>query len=146
MAEDSRVYTRFMTTPCYCTLLRSAARKATAIYDDALAPAGITVAQFRLLRILERQGPVSLTELGRLAELDRSTIGRNLRLLERMGLVHLASGADQREAVVDLDAGDEVTVFGDAPDAWDLASWAGTNAWQILTGVGPRVPRKYRGL
>jgi alanine racemase len=44
-----------------------------------------------------------------------------------------------------LAAGDEVTVFGDAPTAWDLAGWAGTNAWQILTGVGSRVPRRYTG-
>jgi alanine racemase len=42
-----------------------------------------------------------------------------------------------------LSAGDEVTVFGDAPTAWDLAGWAGTNAWQIFTGVGPRIPRRY---
>jgi alanine racemase len=44
----------------------------------------------------------------------------------------------------DLKVGDEVTVFGDAPSAWDMADWAGTNAWQILTGVGARVPRRYR--
>lgn len=44
-----------------------------------------------------------------------------------------------------LAAGDEVTVFGDAPTAWNLAEWAGTNAWQILTGVGSRVPRRYTG-
>jgi alanine racemase len=43
----------------------------------------------------------------------------------------------------DLAAGDEVTAFGDVPDAWDLAGWAGTNAWEILTSVGPRVPRRY---
>jgi alanine racemase len=43
-----------------------------------------------------------------------------------------------------LSAGDPVTVFGDEPSAWDLADWAGTNAWQILTGVGSRVPRRYR--
>lgn len=42
-----------------------------------------------------------------------------------------------------LIAGDEVTVMGDTPTAWDLAEWAGTNAWQILTGVGARVPRRY---
>ncbi len=40
-------------------------------------------------------------------------------------------------------AGDEAIVFGDAPSAWDLASRAGTNARQILTGIGPRVPRVY---
>lgn len=43
----------------------------------------------------------------------------------------------------DLEAGDEVVILGDAPTAWDLAEWAGTNAWQILTGVGSRVPRRY---
>jgi alanine racemase len=42
-----------------------------------------------------------------------------------------------------VEAGDEVVVFGDSPSAWDLAAWAGTNAWQILTGVGARVPRRY---
>jgi alanine racemase len=42
-------------------------------------------------------------------------------------------------------AGDEAVVFGDAPDAWEIASRAGTNAWQVLTAVGPRVPRSYVG-
>jgi len=46
-------------------------------------------------------------------------------------------------AAPDLKPGDEVTVFGEAPTAWDLAEWAGTNAWQILTSVGPRVPRRH---
>ena len=109
-----------MTSSCYCTLLRDAARKATAIYDDALAPAGMTVAQFRLLRVLERRGPVSLTELGRLTELDRSTIGRNARLLKRMGLVRLAPGADHREAVVDLTGSGRHSLEVAAP-LWDGA-------------------------
>ena len=39
------------------------------------------------------------------------------------------------------DEGEEAVLFGDAPTAWDLAEWAGTHAWQILTCVGPRVPR-----
>jgi alanine racemase len=48
--------------------------------------------------------------------------------------------------VTDLDGvreGDEAVLFGDAPDAWDVASRAGTNAWQVLTAVGRRVPRVY---
>ncbi len=44
----------------------------------------------------------------------------------------------------ELSVGDEVTVFGDSPTAWDLAGWAGTNAWQVLTGVGARAPRRYK--
>lgn len=45
--------------------------------------------------------------------------------------------------VPEISVGDEVTIFGEAPTAWDLADWAGTNAWQVLTSVGPRVPRRY---
>lgn len=44
----------------------------------------------------------------------------------------------------DLAEGDEVTLFGDAPTAWEMATWAGTNAWQVMTAIGPRVPRRYR--
>ena len=91
-----------MESPCYCFSLRLAARKATALYDAALAPVGINIAQFALLRRIERAGPVSLTDLGLLAELDRSTVGRNVKVLERRGLVRLASAEDQREAAVTL--------------------------------------------
>jgi DNA-binding MarR family transcriptional regulator len=98
---DMRVYTRTM-TECYCTLLRTAARKATSLYDDALAPLGINIAQFSLLRRIARHAPISLTELGKLCELDRSTVGRNTKLLERMGLVKTVPSRDQREATLML--------------------------------------------
>ncbi|HET9315314.1 MAG TPA: alanine racemase, partial [Vicinamibacteria bacterium] len=39
--------------------------------------------------------------------------------------------------------GDEAVLFGDEPTAWDVAGWAGTTAWQVLTAIGPRVPRVY---
>ena len=39
--------------------------------------------------------------------------------------------------------GDEAVLFGDSPDAWELADRAGTNAWQVLVGVGSRVPRVF---
>ena len=75
-----------MYTPCYCAAVRTAARKTTALYDF-LEPAGVTLAQYSLLRKIERAGTVSLTKLGRLAELDRSTVGRNVKALEELRLV-----------------------------------------------------------
>lgn len=73
------------------------------IYDAALEPVGINIAQFFLLRTIRNKQPASLTEVGRLTELDRSTIGRNVRVLERRGLVRTGrGGADQREASVSL--------------------------------------------
>ncbi len=109
-----------MTTPCYCAALRAAARKTTVIYDEALAPAGIGLAQFSLLRKIERSGRLSLSELGRLASLDRSTVGRNVKVLRRMGLIEIGLGDDHREATVTLaEKGRAVLRIG-AP-LWDAA-------------------------
>jgi DNA-binding MarR family transcriptional regulator len=91
-----------METICYCAAVRAAARKTTALYDAVLAPAGVTLAQYSLMRRIERAGTVSLTRLGRLADLDRSTVGRNVKALEQLGLVRLGSAEDQREAAVTL--------------------------------------------
>ena len=90
--------------PCICVAVRKASRRLTAVYDEALAPQGINLAQFSLLKNIKKHGPLSLTRLGEIVELDRSTLGRNVRVLERMGLVTLAPGADQREASVTLSA------------------------------------------
>jgi DNA-binding MarR family transcriptional regulator len=108
------------TASCYCAALRAAARRTTAIYDEALAPAGIGVAQFSLLRKIERGGRLSLSELGRLASLDRSTVGRNIKVLRRMGLIEIGSGDDHREATVTLAAGGRVVLRNGAP-LWDAA-------------------------
>ena len=75
------------------------------MYDEALRPLGVGIAQFGLLRKVGRSEPVTLPDLGDLAELDRSTVGRNVRVLERMKLVVLRPGEqDQRETVVLLSA------------------------------------------
>lgn len=114
------VYTRKMSKTCVCTLLRNAARKSSSIYDAALAEVGVTVAQFSLLRKIERHGPSSVTGLARKAELDRSTVGRNVKVLQRMGLMTTSTGDDQREATIVLtDAGRNAITQG-AP-LWDKA-------------------------
>lgn len=90
--------------PCHCISLRRAGRRVSAEYDAALAPAGIGVAQFSLLRQIGRQAPLSLTDLGALTELDRSTVGRNVGVLMREGLVATSPGEDGREALLSLSA------------------------------------------
>lgn len=109
-----------MASICYCAGLRAAARKTTAIYDAALAPTGVNVAQFSLLRKIQRAAPVSLSELGRLAELDRSTIGRNVKVLQRLGFARVTPGEDHREATVTLDARGQA-VLREGEPLWDDA-------------------------
>ena len=92
----------------------------TAFYDAALAPTGVNIAQFSLLRKIRRHGPVSLTALAEMVELDRSTLGRNVRVLEKMGLVTLGAGKDQREANVELTSSGRMTLTAGDP-LWDRA-------------------------
>lgn len=110
-----------MATRCYCTALRTVTRKVTALYDEALAPLGIGVAQFAILRTLQRVGPVSATALGELVDLDRSTVSRNIRVLERLKLVRLErSETDQRSRAIALTAKGTRALDDGAP-LWDQA-------------------------
>lgn len=94
-----------METDCYCTSLRVAMRRMTAIYDRALEPAGITVAQWSLIRRIPSSGaePISIHDLAERAELERSTVARNLRVLVKSGLVEMStSPADRRASAIVL--------------------------------------------
>ena len=84
--------TALPTAPCNCQALRQAARRVTALYDAELAPFGLRVSQFSVLVRLHRGGPRSIRALAAELEMDRTTLGRNIRPLERDGLLH--AGAD----------------------------------------------------
>jgi len=99
---------------------RLASRKLTARYDAVLAPAGVSLPQFSLLNSIDQHGPASLSRLAAVMELDRSTLGRNMRVLKRMGLVAIRPGVDLREATLHLTrAGQEV--LGRAMPLWQSA-------------------------
>ena len=87
---------------CICTTLRQAAAQSTAHYDAVLAPSGLRVTMFRLLRKIDAAKTISITELAELVGLDRSTLGRNLRVLEKQSLVKFMTGDDERSRLVAL--------------------------------------------
>jgi DNA-binding MarR family transcriptional regulator len=90
-------------TLCVCAKLRRSARIVSAIYDEALEPSGLSVAQFSLLRMLQRAGPCSLTALAEATGHDRSTLNRTLRPLEQAGLVASSPcGEDLRARIVGI--------------------------------------------
>ncbi|WP_309616406.1 MarR family transcriptional regulator, partial [Salinibacterium sp.] len=81
-----------MMTECYSTTIRAATRKITGMYDAALEPAGVTIAQLALLRRLSDEIALSVEDLARTAELERSSAARNVRVLEKQGLVSIGVG------------------------------------------------------
>jgi len=92
-------------SPCHCNVLRKAARHVSQAYDTALQPAGLKTTQFSLLAAINRRkdSPPTMQELAEVMVMDRSTLGHNLRPLERDRLVSLqASKADRRSRLVYL--------------------------------------------
>ena len=118
-----------ITSECICTHLRRAARGVSRHYDEALAHVGINVAQYSLLRTIQRLDKPSITTLAEAMGLDRSTLGRNLRVLETEGLVHLADGDDQRNRLVLLSEEGRARLAAAQP-AWEHAQA------QLITQLG----------
>jgi len=89
---------------CTCFNLRKAARAVTQMYDEFLRPSGIRATQFSLLMLVRGLGPIAISELAEKAVMDRTTLKRNLELLERDGLVRIQPGEDARVREVSLTA------------------------------------------
>jgi DNA-binding MarR family transcriptional regulator len=89
-----------MTSPtadCNCFAVRSAARHVTQLYDQFLAPSGLRVTQFSILAKLNRLGPMTINALAEAMVTDRTTLARNIKPLQRDGLISIeASPADRR--------------------------------------------------
>jgi len=106
---------------CNCARLRRAARSVTRFYDQCLAPAGIGANQFTILGYLKHRGPLRMAVLGELLAMDRTTIGHNLRPLEREGFLSIAVDSDDRRArlVTITQAG--IAKIAEARAHWDAA-------------------------
>jgi DNA-binding MarR family transcriptional regulator len=83
---------------CTCFKLRNLARRVTALYDQALAGAGITVTQYAILTVLvaarRAHEPVRVTELARRLQADRTTLKRALDPLLDAGLIAIERPQD----------------------------------------------------
>ncbi|AMN44507.1 MarR family winged helix-turn-helix transcriptional regulator [Rhodoplanes sp. Z2-YC6860] len=81
---------------CNCLALRQAARHVSQIYDSHLAVVGLKGTQYSILSKLNRMGPLSINELAKAMVMDRTTLGRAVRPLERDKLLTIEAGEDGR--------------------------------------------------
>ena len=91
-----------ITWQCGCFNTRKAARAVTRFYDGMLAPSGLKATQLTMLGAISISGPARMSELAEMLALDKTTLTRNLKLLEAAGLIAIAAGADRRARVVAL--------------------------------------------
>lgn len=135
---------------CVALRARRLSRLVTRLFEEALRDEPVTLPQFTLVGATILKGPLSPAQLARELDLDKSTLSRNLRLLERAGLLRCeeaAGGVGQR--IHPTDRGRRV--FVRALPAWRAAQARAVEAMgagvierldDILGGLGGERPAR----
>ncbi|MGS0891858.1 MarR family winged helix-turn-helix transcriptional regulator [Burkholderia stagnalis] len=106
---------------CHCLALRQATRFVTQLYERHLAPVGVTPAQFSIMAILTHRPGMLMSELADYLVMDRTTLLRALKPLQRDGFVAAAASEhDARAHALSLTKTGERT-YAQAKAAWRAA-------------------------
>lgn len=87
-----------MADECLCFRARKVSRALTRMYDEQLRPLGIQATQLTLLNAVALGGEVgaSMSRLADVLAMDPTTLSRNLRPLEREGLLEILRAPNDR--------------------------------------------------
>jgi DNA-binding MarR family transcriptional regulator len=123
---------------CLAVRLRMVARAVSALYDRALAARELSIAQVNILVFVGKAGPCPPATIGRMLQMEKSTVSRNLRPLLARGWL-AGDGADTRLREVRLTPRGRqrlATVLDDwraaQSQARELLGTAGANAVRAL--------------
>jgi len=89
----------------------------TSLYDEAPRPHGIKASQFSLLVVVAKAGPVRRSEVGRSADIDPSTLTRNLGvMISNDWIEEVIGGDDARGNPLQITAKGRRLIEAIAPD------------------------------
>jgi DNA-binding MarR family transcriptional regulator len=88
----------------YCASFnfRRTARAVTMLFDSALQKTGIRSTQFAILTAIAKIQPVSITRISEILVIDRTTLTRSLKLLEKDGLLAISPRGTMRQRFLSL--------------------------------------------
>ena len=91
IGSEHRDAARTMTAECLCFRARRVSRAITRMYDEALRPLGIQATQLTLLNAVAMagEGGAAMGRLAAILAMDGTTLSRNLRPLEKAGLLRI---------------------------------------------------------
>ncbi|MBI2510974.1 MAG: winged helix-turn-helix transcriptional regulator [Opitutae bacterium] len=113
---------------CVCFNLRRVARVVTQFFDAEMRRKGIRSTQGTLLYALHSTGPATMADLSEILGMERTTLLRNLRPLQRDGLVAIDGGGHGCPVELSLTAKGRKQIEKLAP-AWESAQ---STAVQVL--------------
>jgi DNA-binding MarR family transcriptional regulator len=103
---------------CLCKRTRAAARAITRFYDDEMRATGLRTSQVEVLATIAAKEELSIGALSLELGMDRTTLTRNIRPLEKQGLIRTTVQGRTR-LVRMTDAG--VAALGAAVEHWERA-------------------------
>jgi DNA-binding MarR family transcriptional regulator len=108
-----------VSTLCACNQLRRASRELTRHYDAALAQSGLAATQLPILVTLGSYGDLPITILADVLSLDRTTLTRNIKILEARGLVQVVAHEEDARVHLASLTSEGARVLGDALERWE---------------------------
>ena len=129
---------------CAAATLRRTTRAVAHLYAEEFGGL-VDGPQFSLLALINRSPGTNQSALGRILILDKTTLSRNLRLMQRQGWVEPVASGDKRERGFQLTA-DGSRLLKRARPAWQraqnrLQSALGPAGWTRLFKVANSVTR-----
>jgi DNA-binding MarR family transcriptional regulator len=113
---------------CVCAGIRRAARTVTQHYERQMRDTGLRGTQFSMLVVLGRGGPMPLGRMAELLGVDRTTLTRNLKPVEKKGWIEFSGDEDGRTRIV------AITPKGRAVARAALPAWRKAQA-----SIGPKL-------
>lgn len=109
MTQHNSHFYEAINARCCCFNIRKVMRAVTQFFDRFLEPANIRSTQFTLLVAFFSINAKTLTEIAENLVMDRTTLTRNLKPLEKLGLITTIQPLDKRsKAYVLTDKGKEI--------------------------------------
>jgi DNA-binding MarR family transcriptional regulator len=143
--DEATDFARLMASECMAVRVRRLGRVITRVYDAALAPHGITIAQLNLLTAIVAAEGARLTDLGRILDVEKSTLSRDLQRMEVLGWIRFDLRQSGRGRSISLTSAGTRLLLQVRP-AWEKAqetarSQLGRGAFaqlrKLLQPIGP---------
>lgn len=96
--------------PCNCFALRRAARALSREYDRWLRPLDLSNTQFSMLYVARIGMAASITEMADALGMERTSLTRNLRPLQKRGLLTVSAEGPRRVRSIGLTAAGEAMI------------------------------------
>ena len=94
----------FAKLPALCPVfnVRAASRLLTQLFDDTLKPSGLQITQLSILVGIATSEDPTINQLAKILVMDRTTLTRGLRPLEKTGLIKIKKGDDKRTTLLEV--------------------------------------------